>query len=245
MMDFNQTDMDAGIERAKRSGLSTAIQTLEVLQPDTYMPFAGTYIIGGREHQKNHNLPIPEIQDAVLEIQNKLFESGISAMPVLLNFSETYDVELGIQSAPYTPIDVAARAQYIADVAQHFSYDFDDEPFPDDDELLEIFKLAIARLKVKQKELNFFENINLLFDLPSGNFVLINLENDNLKKTATYTDLPNWHRFKLDPRLLLRALKGPKFANWNNIEIGALLDFSRKPDIYRMDVHVLINALHI
>jgi UDP-MurNAc hydroxylase len=120
MMDFNQTDMDAGIERAKQSGLSTAIQTLKVLQPDTYMPFAGTYIIGGREHRKNRNLPIPEIQDAVLEIQNKLSESGISAMPVLLNFSETYDVELGIQSAPYTPIDVAARAQYIAECRTAF-----------------------------------------------------------------------------------------------------------------------------
>lgn len=245
MMDFNQTDMDAGIERAKRSGLSTAIQTLQVLQPEAYMPFAGTYIIGGREHHKNHNLPIPEIQDAVLEIQNKLSESDILATPVLLNFRETYDVKLGIQSAPYTPVDVAARAQYIADVAQHFSYDFDDEPFPDDDELLEMFKVATDRLKVKQKELNFFENINLLFDLPSGNFALINLENGNLKKAVTHTDLPNWHRFKLDPRLLSRALKGPKFANWNNIEIGGLLDFSRKPDVYRMDVHVLINALHI
>jgi hypothetical protein len=127
----------------------------------------------------------------------RLSESGISAMPVLLNFSETYDVELGIQSAPYTPIDVAARAQYIANVVQHFSYDFDDEPFPDDDELLEMFDVAIARLKAKQKELNFFENINLLFDLPSGNFALINLENGNLKKTVTYTDLPNWHRLNL------------------------------------------------
>lgn len=245
MMDFNQTDMDAGIERAKWSGLSTAIQTLEVLQPDTYMPFAGTYIIGGREHQKNRNLPIPEIQDAALKIQNSLSESGISVMPVLLNFNETYDVELGIQSAPYAPIDVTSRAQYIIDIAQYFNYDFDDDPLPDDDELLEMFEVAIARLKAKQKELNFFENINLLFDLPSGNFALINLENCNLKKTGTYTDLPNWHRFKLDPRLLSRALKGPKFANWNNIEIGALLDFSRKPDVYRMDVHVLINALHI
>ena len=108
-----------------------------------------------------------------------------------------------------------------------------------------MLEVAIARLKAKQKELNFFENINLLFDLPSRNFALINLENGNLKKTLTYTDLPNWHRFKLDPKLLSRALKGPKFANWNNIEIGALLDFSRKPDVYRMDVHILINALHL
>jgi len=41
------------------------------------------------------------------------------------------------------------------------------------------------------------------------------------------------------------VLLGPRYANWNNIEIGALLDFSRKPDIYRMDVHTLINSLHV
>jgi UDP-MurNAc hydroxylase len=245
MIDFNQSDMDEGIILAKQSGLSTAIQTLQVLQPDSYMPFAGTYIIGGREFQKNHNLPIPEMQDAVLEIQNKLAESNLTLNPVLLNFNEFYDVNLSTQSAPYTPIDKDARAQYVNDVAKHFSYDFDNDPLPSDDELFEMFKVAIVRLKGKQKELGLYEDINLLFDLPSGALALINLENGGLTKVTGHKNLPNWHRFKLDPRLLARALKGPRFANWNNIEIGALLDFSRKPDIYRMDVHILINALHI
>jgi UDP-MurNAc hydroxylase len=245
MMDFNQNDMDAGIVQAKESGLSTAIQTLQVLQPDSYMPFAGTYIIGGREYQKNRYLPIPEIQDAVLEIQNKLAESNVLLNPVLLNFNESYDVHLGVQSAPYTPIDKDARAQYINDIAKHFSYDFDDDIIPSDDELFEMFKVAIVRLKGKQQELKFYEDINLLFDLPSGAFALINLESGDLTKITSHKKLSNRHRFKLDPRLLARVLKGPRFANWNNIEIGALLDFSRKPDTYRMDVHVLINALHI
>ena len=108
-----------------------------------------------------------------------------------------------------------------------------------------MFKIAIERLKRKQQELGFYEDINLLFDLPSSDFALINLEKSELERVTSFTNLPNWHRFKLDPRLLSRVLKGPKFANWNNIEIGGLLDFSRKPDVYRMDVHVLINALHI
>ena len=52
-------------------------------------------------------------------------------------------------------------------------------------------------------------------------------------------------RFKLDPRLLKRALMGPKYANWNNIEIGAHIDFERKPDIQKMNVHILLNSMHI
>ena len=55
----------------------------------------------------------------------------------------------------------------------------------------------------------------------------------------------NYMRFKLDPKLLKRALMGPKYANWNNIEIGAHLDFERKPDIQKMNVHILLNSMHI
>lgn len=245
MIDFDKSDMNAGIERAKNSGLSTAIQTLNVLRPSNYMPFAGTYIIGGREHRKNSNLPIPEIQDAVLQIQDELTKSNIKLNPILLNFNEFFDISSGKQSSKYTPIDKEARARYIEDVAQHFKYDFDEDQPTNDIELMEMFGIAIERLKNKQKELGFYKDINLLFDLPSGSFALINLKQGKLTKISDHKLLNNWHRFKLDARLLMRALKGPRFANWNNIEIGALLDFSRKPDVYRMDVHTLINALHM
>jgi hypothetical protein len=57
--------------------------------------------------------------------------------------------------------------------------------------------------------------------------------------------LQNYQRFKLDARLLRMALKGPKFVNWINIEIGALLSFARKPDVYRNDIHTLLNSLHV
>ena len=36
-----------------------------------------------------------------------------------------------------------------------------------------------------------------------------------------------------------------KDLNFDNIEIGALLSFARKPDIYRIDIHTLLNSLHV
>lgn len=57
--------------------------------------------------------------------------------------------------------------------------------------------------------------------------------------------IKKYHQFQLDPRLLKRALNGPRYANWNNIEIGALPNFERKPDNYRVDFHLLVNALHV
>ena len=57
--------------------------------------------------------------------------------------------------------------------------------------------------------------------------------------------MKNYQRFKLDPTLLRRALTGPHLANWNNIEIGAHLDFDRQPDVFQHDIHILVNALHV
>ena len=37
----------------------------------------------------------------------------------------------------------------------------------------------------------------------------------------------------------------PSSPEWNNIEIGAMLEFDRKPDIFRQDIHILMNALHL
>jgi len=112
-------------------------------------------------------------------------------------------------------------------------------------ENLNIFLKATKRLQNKQKEINFFEKINLIFDVNHNFYIHINLQDPKPLLTNNYIKLDNYMRFKLDTRLLKLVLMGPKYANWNNIEIGALLGFERKPDIYRMDVHILINSLHI
>lgn len=244
MMDYQDSQMKEGIEKAKNAGLSTALNTLKVLQPEFYMPFAGTYIIGGSEYRKNENLPLSEIQDAVEYLQTELARDGAFLNPVLLNFNEHFDVETRQASAKYVPIDVDARKKYIKDVARYFKYDFEADPMPSDDDIMSLMDVCMVRLKNKQNQIRFFEDINLLFDLPSGYFAHINLASGKVSKIEDACELGNYHRFKLDSRLLQRALNGPRYANWNNIEIGALLDFSRKPDVYRMDVHTLINALH-
>ena len=164
--------------------------------------------------------------------------------PILLNYGEWYDAKTSKVSAEYQPVDIDEREQYINNVASKFRYEFEDHPMPDVDEIDELFEESLPRLTMKQKEIGFYENINLVFDLPNSKFMVINLAQTTKRVFNSIDELDNYHRFQLDPRLLKLALKGPRFVNWNNIEIGALLNFSRKPDVYRMDVHTLINALH-
>ncbi len=245
MMDYDETKMMVGVEHAKKVGLSSGLNTLKVLLPNYYMPFAGTYILGGKYAYKNKNLPLPEIQDAVSYFQDNLSDGDSVVNPILLNLGESFNLESKSASAKYIPVDREKRDRYITNVAAHFKYEFERFEVPEVSEIFDLFEQALPRLIQKQKEISFFEEINLVFDLPNGSFVSLNLATSKLEITSKFDDLDNYHRFQLDPRLLKSVLSGPKYANWNNIEIGGMLNFSRSPDVYRMDVHTLINALHI
>ena len=245
MMDFTEVQMKAGIEQARIKGLENGLKILKLLKPNYYMPFAGTYILGGKEAYKNENLPLPEIEDAVSYFDDQEKSIGENCKSVLLNFGKCFDLKNGLACSTYIPVDIDKRKQYITSIASKFEYSYEKEKAPSETEMLELFQQAFKRLKAKQKELFFFEDINLLFDLNESSFVCLNLMDGSCKIVSSFDTLDNYHRFKLDPRLLSLALKGPRFANWNNIEIGAHLGFSRKPDIYRMDVHVLLNSLHV
>lgn len=245
MMDYDGLQMSQAISKAKMHGLNSALSTLNELKPEAFMLFAGTYIIGGFEYRKNSKLPLPELQDAVEYINEELCSKGLNSQPVMLNYNEFYDLRKKSASAVYVPTDPVARADYIKNVARWFKYDFEDDSMPSDNEVLELLQKSMPRFTRKLNELHFRDNLNLIFDLPSGNFAKINTHDQTVKEIYALESLSSWHRFRLDPRLLIRVLSGPRYANWNNIEIGALLDFSRKPDVYRMDVHIMLNYLHI
>ncbi len=195
--------------------------------------------------RKIKNRPHSEIQDAVKYFQNDEAIKEADCTPVLLNFNASFDIGTQEQTKEYVPVDVKERARYIEEVASKFKYTFETELFPSNYELLSLFKIATERLKKKQQEIGFFENVNIVFDVNDNKFISLDLSNAKPVVLSTMDGLHNYQRFKLDTRLLKMALKGPRFANWNNIEIGALLSFARKPDIYRIDIHTLLNSLHV
>ena len=48
----------------------------------------------------------------------------------------------------------------------------------------------------------------------------------------------------VDPRLLRSLLKGPRFAHWNNAEIGSHINFLRNTDTFQRDVHLIMSYFH-
>ena len=245
MLEYNNLEMQKAKDKARNIGLSSGLNTLKVLKPINYMPFAGTYILGGMNAHKNMNLPLPALEETVAYFDNELELEKIGSKGVLLNYGESFCLSDKTQTRTYVPIDTVERESYIENVARTFKYEFEDHETPSNDELKALMKDALPRLQSKQIELNFFEDLNLVFDLSDNKKICINLMQGDIEIIENHEMLENYHRFKLDVRLLKLVLSGPRYANWNNIEIGAMLNFARKPDVYRMDVHILINALHV
>jgi UDP-MurNAc hydroxylase len=245
MMGYTESEMQLGKKRARNRGLTSALKTLQTLKPRYYMPFAGTYIIGGYNYEKNKNLSIPEIEDAVFFLDSELKKSSENINSILLNYGQHFDLSTQAQSKPYEPINKNDRNEYIKKIASKFKYPFEKDEYPKNKELIKLFKKSVERLKRKQVELGMIEDVNLIFDLNDGFYAVINLLNTQLKIKSKISDIVNFQRFKVDSRLLKRVLEGPHQANWNNIEIGAHLKFARNPDILRQDIHILINSLHV
>ena len=51
--------------------------------------------------------------------------------------------------------------------------------------------------------------------------------------------------FELDNRLLFDVLRGPRYAHWNNVEIGSLMRMKRNPDVYEQGIHLSLCYFHV
>ena len=59
-----------------------------------------------------------------------------------------------------------------------------------------------------------------------------------------FIDAKKYIAMKIDLRLLYRILKGPKFAHWNNAEIGSFIEYDRNPDIFEEEIYFALSFLH-
>lgn len=77
--------------------------------------------------------------------------------------------------------------------------------------------------------------------------IKINLQDDasiEIVGSDFYKNANKFVRISLDQRLLFRLLKGPKFAHWNNAEIGSHLNFERYPNIYERGLYHILCYFH-
>jgi UDP-MurNAc hydroxylase len=226
--------------KKKNHFLEMGLDFIKAVQPKAYMPFAGTYTLRGKNAHLERFRVVPELQDALAYYQENYGGRG-----VLLNSFEWYDLDSDSVSNEYVPIDYDEKIRYVEEVLSKFKYEYEDDSEPKLQQFLELIPDAYKRYNSKREEIRFESDTNVYIYLPENKmckisckgdgFEIIDQENFNDERYVTYN---------VDFKLLYRILRGPRYAHWNNAEIGSHIMFSRRPEVYERGLYFSMNYFH-
>ena len=201
---------------------------IPILKPKSVLPFAGAYIIGGKNYFKNEYLGTTTWDECADYLNKNLkFDSKVFC----LRENQTYDIYNQKQLERYEKIDINEMKKYIQSLKDRkYDYEFDD--MPEIFELKNEVNMAAIKLIERVKRFNIELKTNVYIKINQENIKIVDgLETDR----HLYCDL--------DLRLLRRILH--KKANWNNAEIGTHINFKRVPNKMDPDVHTCMSFFHL
>ena len=219
---------------------------VNLFKPKYFMPFAGRYVLSGKNHFLNEKRSIPELEEAYDYFEKSKNIEHDKSKCIILNQKSNFDLSNNTQSENYTHIIKSQKLDYIEKHLSKQKYDYERNEFPSIDDLLELLEKSFSRFDSKCKELGFSSDTTILISLPGENILKIpcNGESFELIPRETLKDISKYVYISLDSRLLKLLLSGPKYAHWNNAEIGSHLKFKRNPNVYERALFYCLNYLH-
>ena len=145
----------------------------------------------------------------------------------------THDLATEHVSKPYVAQSPEQKWGYVERELATRAYDFDKDEQPDMAALRRLAQLASSGYQKRRREIDFASQTPLGVGLAAGSvFVLSNSEDPKLDRgpgvfpetNATRTHRPG------PTAAVARLLSGPRYAHWNNAEVGSHLTFHRRPD---------------
>lgn len=236
-------------EKAEKSKkiqfLSQGEKYIRLVNPDFYMPFAGTYTLAGNLSDLQNKRGVPELEEALTYFKNSSLINQEKSKPILLNTYEYFDFETKKPSKVYIPIDLEKKEQYIKDVLSKriLDYEFDEEPVIND--LLELIPSAYKRMSDKRKEINFVSKTSVLIKLKQDLYIKLNFDGTKFELIDSIDGLESFVEYQLSLKLLNRILKGPRYAHWNNAEIGSHIKFRRVPNHFERGLYHAMCFFHV
>jgi UDP-MurNAc hydroxylase len=225
-------------KKKERQFLNQGLNYINHINPKYFIPFAGTYILGGYLSGLNKFRGVPNIEDAIdfLNCNIKNSSKGI-----LLKSYQQFDLSSDeiIETNESITEEIIDKEAYLKNISLN-KFDFESDPYPSLEEILNFIPNSFLRFKAKKEEIKFTSETKIIITLPEEKNLYIDLNENTNYRIIDKLDTENEDRYvkiTLDFRLLLRILKGPKFAHWNNAEIGSHITFERKPNIFERGLY--------
>lgn len=226
-----------GPEKIQRT-LNHGLNFLRALQPRVYMPYAGTYLLAGKYNYLN-KYKGDLTREAALYFYQNHYRQGLGFF-----LNPTDRIDLPSLSIDYNFNEPDENKEAFLQRVSSYKYDYDDDPDVTVDELKELCSQAYKRYTSKRQELGYFSSTNIYIYLSDDCICkLPHIDGLDLSFVDKIQD-NNYVSMKMDSRLLKRLLLGPKYANFNNADIGSHIEYYRQPDIYERNLYYLMNFFH-
>jgi len=216
-------------ERILDRNINHLIKCCDTLLPRAILPFAGAYVIGGKQWQKNQYLGTTTWDDCAKRIRDASEHTVIT-----MREGDKLDLRNHTLDRPYSPIDTIQQKAYIENTLSQIVYPYEQDPEPSISELEIALEESIKCLRERAERYQISVKSRITIAIDELNSWIVNDGDPDFGVNL---------KFMLDAKLLLRILN--RCAHWNNAEIGCHIDIWRDPNTYEPDAHTFMQFLHI
>ncbi len=219
---------------------------INALEPEHFMPFAGSYALSGSLADRDQYVASPRRIEAFWHFADSENIEPDHSSPILLNSEAYFDLETETPSEEYTPIDADARREYVQTELAERTFPYEDDDRPTLSELVDLVDPAFEHMDEKREGIDWESDTTVIVDLVDDQVAAMSMNGDGYQvTTADDVDTSDGYvRISMDERLLARILRGPQYAHFNNAQIGSHIGFEKQPDIYERPLYYALSFFH-
>ena len=209
------------------------------------MPFAGTYFLSGKLNNLHSLRGVPSIDFAYDKINGLISNAKLLTKNIKINHGETFDLATGDASSLYKKFNENEFIKYSKNVLSKKKLDYEDDIPCDFDEIYELSKKSLERYLHRKLLNNLVTDTNIILDIGNKMIEIDNKKNNlNVINSESLEKRKKFVKYKLDNKLLKKILMGPKYAHWNNAEIGSHIQFFRNPNVFERKIYESMCYFH-
>lgn len=223
-------------QNKKKLFLKSAVNYINLIKPIAYAPFAGTYVLGSKLNKLSEYRGVPTILESINFIdQNKCVNS--SGIHLEQKFEYNLENRELIKHRNTSKINFEDYMKYIS----RLKLDYEDDNWDKNLEV-ELVEKSYLRFKKKSEELNLKSRtvIYICTGVSTYSFGVF----EEIKASTNFINNDNFLKIELHYNLFNRLIRGPKYAHWNNAEIGSHLKIERRPNIYERGLFYCLSFFH-
>lgn len=244
---LNSEQRDIEAKKKEESFLNQAYDFIKLVEPKYYLPFAGTYTLTGKLSSLQDSRGVPDIGYACDFIDKKLKSHHKDKInSIRIGPDDIFDIKNPKTGNNFNKFNSQDQDLYIKNYLSKKELEYEKDDVPSPQEIFNLAKSAFKKFSEKKLQLNSKIETDIVIDF-GLNLLLIPFNDDENQielKDKNFVSNNSYILLKLDARLLKRILMGPKYAHWNNAEIGSHINYFRSPNIYNRNLHTSLCYFH-